>query len=176
MPEITLSIGSNVEPRRHIPEALDALQERLGHLTLSLVYESEAVGFSGDNFHNLVVRAHTDLELTELTHWLKELEDRHGRRRGQARLSSRTLDVDILTYDAYVGEHEGIHLPRAEIHDNAFVLQPLAEVAGELIDPHTGLSYRQLWQRYDKSRQRLWPIDYHWQGQRISRAHPANDT
>lgn len=170
MTETALSIGSNVEPRRHIPAALDALQEKFGEPRISSVFESEAVGFSGDNFHNLVVCVQTREDLPELLHWLKQLEDAHGRRRGGQRFSSRTLDVDILTYDDCVGEHAGIILPRPEIHENAFVLWPLSQVCGQQRDPHTGLNYAQLWQQYDKSRQRLWPIDYCWRGRWISRA------
>jgi 2-amino-4-hydroxy-6-hydroxymethyldihydropteridine diphosphokinase len=171
MVQVALSLGSNVEPGQHIAAALDALSESFGPLILSSVYESEAVGFDGDNFLNMVALGHTDLSLAALAQWLKQLEEAQGRRRqGQARFSSRTLDVDVLIYADWQGEFDGIVLPRPEITENAFVLRPMAEVAGAWCDPRSGLSYAALWQAYDRSLQHLWPIDFHWQGRQISRA------
>lgn len=170
MTEVNLSLGSNVDPRQHVAAALDALQSEFGALEISRIYESEAVGFDGDNFLNLVVRAQTDLSLQDLADWLKRLEQDNGRRRSQAGFSSRTLDIDVLTYDDYQGHHAGMLLPRPEITKNAFVLWPLSEVDGQRRDPHSGMTYAQLWQAYDRQRQKLWPIDFHWQGRRISHA------
>ncbi|MEX1196720.1 MAG: 2-amino-4-hydroxy-6-hydroxymethyldihydropteridine diphosphokinase [Pseudohongiellaceae bacterium] len=164
---VTLSIGSNVDAEHHTRAALDALQRRFGELTLSRVYESEAVGFDGNNFLNMVVALQTDMPLAELSQWLKSLEDEQGRRRGQARFSSRTLDVDILTYGDLHGEHEGMKLPRPEVLKNAFVLWPLSEVMPDARHPEDGRRYRQLWQNYDRSRQRLWPIDFQWNGRSL---------
>ncbi|MGM0632053.1 MAG: 2-amino-4-hydroxy-6-hydroxymethyldihydropteridine diphosphokinase [Pseudomonadota bacterium] len=164
---VTLSIGSNLEPDHHTRAALDALHERFGELTLSRVYESEAVGFDGSNFLNMVVALRTSLPLAELSHWIKTLEDEQGRRRDQARFSSRTLDVDILTYGDLRGEHEGMTLPRPEVLKNAFVLWPLSEVLPEAVHPGEGRTYRQLWRDYDRSRQRLWPVDFTWNGRSL---------
>jgi len=164
---VTLSIGSNVDAALHTRAALDALQQRFGALCLSRVYESEAVGFDGSNFLNMVVALRTAMPLAELSSWLKRLEDEQGRSRGQARFSSRTLDVDILTYGDLHGEHEGITLPRPEVLKNAFVLWPLSEVMPEARHPGDGRSYRQLWRDYDRARQRLWPVDFEWRGRRL---------
>ena len=73
--QLTLSLGSNIDAKRNIRLALDALREKFGELALSPVYESEAVGFEGDNFLNLVVAATTDLDLTLVQEFLKHLED-----------------------------------------------------------------------------------------------------
>lgn len=165
---VTLSLGSNRQAEAHITAALDALDDRLTDLRLSRVFESEAVGFDGDNFLNMVVRADTSLTLADLSGWLKALEEQYGRDRQQARFSSRTLDVDVLTFDGLQGRHEGMVLPRPEITRNAFVLWPMAEVYGEGVDPDTGKSYARLWQEYDRSRQRLWPISFQWRGRTVS--------
>lgn len=164
---VTLGIGSNVDSARHTRAALDALRQRFGELTLSRVYESEAVGFDGSNFLNMAVALRTDLPLAQLSHWLKTLEDEHGRRRDKTRFSSRTLDVDILTYDDLHGEYEGMTLPRPEVLHNAFVLCPLSEVMPHGVHPGEGRTYRQLWQDYDRSRQRLWPVDFEWNGRSL---------
>jgi len=168
MTEVTLSIGSNVQAQRHITAALDALDAHLGPLTLSRVFESEAVGFDGENFLNMVVKATTQQSLPALSLWLKALEDSHGRDRGQKRFSARTLDVDVLTWGDASGTVDGIRLPRPEITRNAFVLWPLAEVYGAACDPASGKTYDQLWQEYDRSRQRLWPVHFIWRDRVIS--------
>lgn len=170
MPIVALSLGSNINPERHLREALDALHERFGYLRTSSVFESEAVGFSGDNFLNMVVTLETDEDLASLSNFLKDFEERHGRQRQGPRFSGRTIDIDILTYGDTHGETAAIVLPRAEITENAFVLWPLAELMGDDLLPGTAVSIGALWQAYDKARQQLWPVNFTWQGRLISQA------
>lgn len=168
MRKILLGIGSNLDRERHIHSGLDLLREQLGELTISSVYESEAVGFSGQPFYNLVVAVDSAIELKPLTELLKAVEDRNGRDRAVPKYSSRTLDIDVLLFGNYHGHQEGVTLPRPEIVEYAHVLCPLAEVAGDLVMPGTDDSYAQLWRRYDKARQLIWPVDFEWRGRRIS--------
>ncbi len=161
MPRVYLGIGSNIDPQLHVALALDALAARFGSLCLSPVYESEAVGFAGDNFLNLVVGLDTTLSLDDLSRWLKALEARHGRTPQTPRFSARTLDLDILLYDDLAGDFGGIRLPRPEILANAFVLRPLADVAGDLRHPETGRCYADHWRDY-RNDQRLWPVSFSW--------------
>ena len=158
MTRVYLSLGSNIERHRHIRNALQALSELFGHLMLSTVYESEAVGFEGDPFYNLVVGLDTDLSISQLQTEIKRIEDDNGRQRGGPKFSSRTLDIDILTYGDFVGVESGVELPRDEITKNAFVLLPLSEIAGGEEHPQLKQTYSALWQAYDKSRQKLWPV------------------
>ena len=154
---------------RYIRASLDALTERFGELLLSSVYESEAVGFDGDNFYNLVAGFSTDLPVGELSRLLKRIEDDNGRCRKGPKFSGRTLDIDILTYDELIGVHEGVQLPRDEILKNAFVLLPLAEIAPEVKHPEVEQTYQTLWRGYEGG-QKLWSVDFEWQGQTISSA------
>lgn len=170
MPLLTLSLGSNQQAHHHIRVALDALQTSFGNMQTSSVFESKAVGFAGNNFLNMVVAVDTHENLAAVSARIKALEDRYGRVRGGARFSPRTLDIDILTYGDYVGDYDGIVLPRPEITENAYVLWPMSQVCGGWRDPQSGLTYTTLWQQYDKSRQSLWPINFDWQGRRISGA------
>lgn len=167
---LTLSLGSNLDAAYHIDKALDGLHEYFGELQLSSVYESEAVGFDGGNFLNMVVAAQTSLHLDEISRLIKALETRLGRKRDQARFSSRTLDIDILTLGDLLGTHHGIVLPRPEITENAYVLWPISEVCPQRIDPQSGQTYAALWAAYDRRRQQLWPVNFHWQGRQISAA------
>ncbi|MEX0965210.1 MAG: 2-amino-4-hydroxy-6-hydroxymethyldihydropteridine diphosphokinase [Pseudohongiellaceae bacterium] len=162
MTTLALSIGSNIDATANIRAALNALSEKFDKLRRSTTFESQAVGFDGDNFFNLVVLAETDKELEEVSAYLKQLEDRLGRDRRQQRFSGRTMDIDILLFGNESGVCAGIELPRPEITENAYVLQPLAELLPDKIHPPTGKSYGSLWQDYDKQKQRLWPIEFDW--------------
>ncbi len=170
MAQVYVSIGSNVDRERYIRSGLDALQAAFGTLALSSVYESEAVGFDGDPFLNMVAGFATELPVGRLSRLLKQIEDAHDRCREGATFSGRTLDIDILTYDTLIGNCDGVQLPRNEITRNAFVLWPLAELAPEVCHPLSGQSYARLWADYDKSKQKLWPVDFSWQERQISRA------
>lgn len=171
MAKVYLSLGSNIDRYRHISAALDALKASFGALVISPVYESEAVGFEGDNFLNLVVGIETDLPVGSLSAKLKRIEDENGRSRSGPKFSARTLDIDILTVGQLSGEHDGVLLPRDEVETNAFVLLPLADVAGGDVHPVTGLSYSAMWQAYSKA-QKLWAVDFTWAGLPISKAAP----
>lgn len=170
MAQVYVSIGSNIDREEHITACLDAMAECFGELTLSPIYESEAVGFGGDNFYNLVAGFSCHRTVGELAALLRAIENDNGRRRDGPRFSSRTLDIDILTYGDTTGVVDGVKLPRDEILENAFVLWPLANVAPDTPHPLVGTTYAELWRAYDKRRQHLWPIDFSWHGQVISSA------
>lgn len=164
---VYISIGSNVDRERYVTAALDALSQWFGKLDISPVYESESVGFNGSPFFNLVVGVDTGLSVGDLSRRFKQLEADNGRRRDVPKFSARTLDLDILTYGDRVGVVDGVELPRGEILKNAFVLQPLADIAPDAEHPVTGQSYRKLWQDY-RSDQKLWPVPFVWQGRQLS--------
>jgi 2-amino-4-hydroxy-6-hydroxymethyldihydropteridine diphosphokinase len=160
MAVICISIGSNTDREYHIRQAVRALEQSFGVLQLSSVYESESVGFVGDAFYNMVVAARTVLPVEDCIALFKQIEDQYGRVRDAERFSGRTLDLDLLTYDALVCQQPVI-LPRPEITENAFVLWPLAEILPDSQHPVAGKTYRELWQGYAKS-QKLWPVPFDW--------------
>jgi 2-amino-4-hydroxy-6-hydroxymethyldihydropteridine diphosphokinase len=167
---IFLGLGSNIERERYIVAGLDALSDLFGELQLSSVYDSAAIGFDGQPFLNLVVAAQTSLEVGPLARRLRHIETEHGRPPQASRFSARQLDIDILTYDDRVGLIEGVELPRGEILENAFVLQPLAELAPAALHPVSGRSYASLWQAFDRASQPLHRVDFQWRGRVVSRA------
>jgi 2-amino-4-hydroxy-6-hydroxymethyldihydropteridine diphosphokinase len=162
MARIYISIGSNVEAEQHLRKAIVDLQAHYGELQLSSVYESESVGFHGDNFLNMVVGLDTDEDVHSVVQTLRQIEDRHGRIRSGPRFSARTLDLDLLLYDELVLKENGLELPRDEITRNAFVLWPLAELAPQLVHPVVRQTMANLWQAFDKDSQKLWPILLEW--------------
>ena len=154
MVPVYVSIGSNIEPVRNIRACLARLEQRFGALTVSQTYRSAPVGFEGADFFNLVVSFNTDLPPVELNGELRQLERLHGRRRGaHARWSSRTLDLDLLLYGDAVHFGDGLELPRPDITRYAFVLQPLAEIAGDCCHPVIGQTYGALWRAFSAANQ-----------------------
>lgn len=161
MARVYLSLGSNLEPQRHLRAALVALRERFGELDVSPAYRSKSIGFDGADFVNLAVGLDTTLVPAELNDWLHALEDRHGRRRDVPRYSDRTLDIDIVLYDALVIDGPGhLHIPRQELQ-HAFVLRPLADIAPQVRHPLSGQSMAELWAAFPVQREPLtlerWP-------------------
>lgn len=158
MARVYISIGSNIDPARHVRAAIAGLSARYGPLIISSVYESEAVGFSGDNFYNLVVGFDTEDDVASVAASLQEIEERNGRVRDAGRFNPRTLDLDLLLYGDMVSDTP--QLPRAEIDRYAFVLCPLAEIAGDECHPVSGERYADLWAQFDAGEQRLWMVDF----------------
>lgn len=164
---VYVGIGSNVDRKRHLGAALDALADWFGTLDLSPVYESEAVGGVGAPYLNMVAGFETDWAVGELSRRFKGLEDAHGRCRNAGLSGDRTLDLDILIYGELTGQVDGVELPRAEILKNAFVLKPLADLAPDECHPLRRQSYLQLWRAHD-SGQQLWPVSFEWRGRELS--------
>lgn len=160
---VYLSIGSNIDRQHYITRALDALASNYGAMDISPVYESASFGFEGDPFYNLVTGLRTDETLRTLIDNLKQIESDNDRLRGGEKFSSRTLDIDVLTYDQLHGMHEQIQLPRPEIFEQAYVLAPFADIAPTLTLPGTTTPLSVLWQEFEKSRQPLSRVPFTWQ-------------
>ncbi|HXD35094.1 MAG TPA: 2-amino-4-hydroxy-6-hydroxymethyldihydropteridine diphosphokinase [Rhodanobacter sp.] len=155
MARVYLSLGSNLEPRRHLPAAIRELRERFGELAVSPAYRTAAVGFDGAEFVNLAVGLDTELSPEALNDWLHALEDRHGRRRDVPRYADRTLDIDIVFYDDLVRNGPGhLQIPRDELR-HAFVLRPIADIAPAFRHPVSGLSMAELWAVFPPQREPL---------------------
>ncbi len=160
MVQIFVSLGSNINPKKYLRSGLNELEKHFDAVTLSPIYESIAIGFTGDNFLNLVARYETVLDIHHVLNILTNIEDQNGRTRDKIKFSARTLDIDLLLYGNLVINEKNFSLPRAEIYHNAFVLKPLSDIAGNLVDVKTGKTYNQLWHAFDQASQKLWKIDF----------------
>lgn len=150
MPEIFLSIGSNISPETHILSALKDLMSTFGPLKLSSYFRTAAIGFEGPAFINLVARFESERPPLEIAKILRNIEEKHGRTRHSQKFSSRTLDVDLILYGDTILKSKELELPRPEIDRYAFVLEPLAEIAPEGRHPISGKTYKDLWAHFDK--------------------------
>ena len=158
MAQIFISIGSNINKEHYIKAALAILPQHFDNVIYSSIFESESVGFEGNNFYNLVAAATTNLPLEEVCARLKQIERDHGRTPADKKFSPRTLDLDLLFFDELNCDTPA-QLPRDEITKNAFVLWPLAEIASDFIHPTVNLSIGELWQNYNKNKQKLWKVE-----------------
>ena len=147
MARVYISIGSNIDKKDNIPSSVQALRERFGRLDISNVYETKAVGFEGDDFHNLVVGFDTEYSPVEISLILKQIEASHHRTRAKEQFESRTLDLDQLLYGSLVLKIGDINLPHPDILRYNFVLKPLAELAGDVLHPKEAKTILELWQQ-----------------------------
>ncbi len=155
MAQVFVGIGSNVDWQQNIRSGVQALRQHVGHLLISNIYQNAAVGFAGDDFYNLVIGFETAASVEATYQLLRTIEDAHGRDRTQPRFSPRSLDLDLLLYDDLVMTNAAFTIPREDIEKYAFVLRPLAEIAGQMRHPVSGLSFARLWQGFDQPGQAL---------------------
>ncbi len=145
MPRVAIALGSNLgDRRRHLALAVERLGGALGGLTVSGFHETEPVGVGPQPaFLNAAVAGTSTLSPRDLLQLLLDLEAADGRTRPHPG-AARTLDLDLILYGNHVIDEPGLQVPHPRFRDRLFVLEPLAEVAPDAIDPVTGLSVRDL--------------------------------
>ncbi|PAF20133.1 2-amino-4-hydroxy-6-hydroxymethyldihydropteridine diphosphokinase [Terribacillus saccharophilus] len=136
MKQAWIALGSNIAPREtYIQQAIQTLNEHaeIKLNQVSTVYETDPVGYEDqDQFLNLVAEVETSLKPMELLHVCQKIEQDLGRKR-IIRWGPRTVDLDILLYSTENMNVEELILPHPRMHERAFVLVPLAEIAPELL-------------------------------------------
>jgi len=151
MPAVYVAAGSNVEPERHLREALALLQRAFPGVRVSSWYRNRAVGFAGDDFINLVAGFDTELPVHTVLERLHAIETRCGRPRAAPRWAPRSMDLDVLLYGDLVCEEPGLRLPRPDLVRRAYMLGPLAELAPGVRHPTAGLTIGELWRGFDQA-------------------------
>ena len=154
-----VALGSNLGDRAgHLLGAVSALARRPGVrlVGLSRVYETEPVGPPGQGpYLNAVAALRTECEPQELLATLLAIERAHGRVRRE-RWGPRTLDLDLLDFGGRVLELPGLLLPHPRLHERAFVLVPLADVAPGWRHPFLGRTAAELLAGLDARGVRPW--------------------
>jgi 2-amino-4-hydroxy-6-hydroxymethyldihydropteridine diphosphokinase len=144
-----VGLGANLgDPRRQLEQALRELDELPGtHLRASSsLYRSAPLGYADQpDFVNAVAELDTRLPATQLLAGLQAIEARHGRSRSFAN-APRTLDLDLLLFGDERIAGPGLTVPHPRMHERAFVLVPLVEIAPEAAIPGQGKA-RDLLQR-----------------------------
>jgi len=142
---IYLALGSNMGDRlANLEKARQALAPQVRIIMASAIYETTPWGYiEQEDFLNQVLEAETELLPLELLNWLKDIEKRLGRKKG-FRNGPRMIDVDILFYGELILEMEQLQIPHARLHERAFVLVPLADIAPQFVHPVLGKTITEL--------------------------------
>ncbi len=148
---VAIALGSNLgDTRAHLQHAVSRLGSLLQDHRISGFYETEPVGTEGQPlFLNAAMVggfAHTPRKLLQA---LMSIELERSRVR-TTRWAARTLDLDLVLFGNQIINEPDLVIPHPLFRERTFVLRPLAEIAPELIDPATGLTVGQLWERLQK--------------------------
>jgi len=135
---VFVGLGSNVGDRlRHIERAIEILADspEVELVARSRIYETEPWGLTEQpRFLNAVIELRTGLPPAPLLQTLKEVEGSLGRR-PRGRWGPREIDLDLLLYGDRVIQEGELRVPHPRLHERAFVLVPLAELAPEVEHP-----------------------------------------
>lgn len=134
-----IALGSNVGDRAaQLDVAVTRLRARLRNLRVSRYYETSPVDVPDPQppFLNAAAVGTTTLSARALLDWLLEIEQEQGRARPY-RHAPRTLDLDLILFGPHVVNEPGLIVPHPEFRNRRFVLEPLAEIGADLIDPIT---------------------------------------
>ncbi|MFT3894099.1 MAG: 2-amino-4-hydroxy-6-hydroxymethyldihydropteridine diphosphokinase [Anaerolineales bacterium] len=125
-----LSLGSNIQPETNLVQAIKLLHEYGEVLKVSSAWESKSVGAEGPNYLNACVLFKCPLMQVELKeNIIRPIEARLGRKRGENKFASRTIDIDIVLFDEKPYN--------VDYWEYAFVIVPLAEIYPEYQNPIT---------------------------------------
>lgn len=135
---VYIGLGSNIGNRlNYLQIAVDAIHYEIGSIVkISRCYETPALGFEGDSFLNACIEVQTYLPPQILISKLLQIEENHGRKRSNdGQYHARTLDLDILFCGEDIIQNPLLTVPHPRLEHRRFVLQPLVEIASNLLHP-----------------------------------------
>lgn len=130
MPVVYLGLGSNMGNRRgNLAAAAEILQNYLSDIKSSSIYQTRPWGRTDQpDFLNMCLKSQTDLTPQRLMRILKNTEKQLGRTNG-VKWGPRPIDIDLLFYGDLIIKNKQLEVPHPRLHERAFVLVPLAEIA-----------------------------------------------
>jgi len=146
---VAIALGANLGDRHdYLLRAVDALRLRLDDVAVSSFHETAPVGvpLPHPNYLNAALTGLTRLSPRDLLTRLLEIERTLGRERPHAN-APRTIDLDLILYGDVQLAEPSLTIPHPRFRGRRFVLAPLAEIAPQMVDPHTGLTVEALLRR-----------------------------
>lgn len=136
MKRVFLSLGSNEGDRLNfLSQAVQMLQDAFEIVAQSPVYETEPWGVTNQpRFLNMCVAADTDMSAAEVLERINEIEAMLGRLR-KSRWGQRTVDIDIIFFADEIINTDKLTVPHKYMHERAFVLVPLNDIAADFLHP-----------------------------------------
>lgn len=139
MVRVFIGLGSNQGDRfEHLSRAMQSLGREPGVriVAMAAIIETQPVGGPPQGpYLNTVAAFDTTLSPTALLHLLRRIEAHHGRQPSPVRWAPRPLDLDLLLYDARIIDAPALTVPHPRLHERRFVLEPLVQLAPELVHP-----------------------------------------
>lgn len=146
-----LSLGSNIQPERHLPAAVARLAKFGRIRAVSAAWETPPLGFSQQpNFLNAAVLLETFLSARALRQEaIAEIEVELGRVRSENKNGPRTIDIDIMLFNRDILRVDQRRIPDPEVRERPFVAIPLAEIAPNYVHPETGQTLKEIASQFD---------------------------
>lgn len=145
MATVYLSLGTNIgNKEKQMNEAIERIETQIGDVvSRSTFYVTEPWGFESENsFLNAAVKIETELSADEVLKETQNIEREMGRmeKSEKGKYKDRIIDIDILMYGTSIIDSPNLTIPHRFMKERRFVLEPLAEIASEVVIPGTGIS------------------------------------
>jgi 2-amino-4-hydroxy-6-hydroxymethyldihydropteridine diphosphokinase len=143
---VAIALGSNLGDREaHLRGAIQALAPAFLHLRVSSFHETDPIDVPGAQpmFLNAAATGESELSAPAILNALLAVEQQFGRERPYVG-APRTIDLDLILYGDSVINAPGLTVPHPRFRERRFVLEPLAEIASDWVDPITGKTIREL--------------------------------
>lgn len=149
MAKVYIGLGTNLgDKEQNLRTAVHKIEERIGKIvSLSAFYATAPWGFTSDNaFLNAAVCAETSLPPLEILSITQSVEQEMGRthKSVNGEYKDRVIDIDLLLYDDLILDTPTLKLPHPLMQERRFVMEPLAEIAPDLVHPILKKKMREL--------------------------------
>jgi 2-amino-4-hydroxy-6-hydroxymethyldihydropteridine diphosphokinase len=141
---VAIALGCNLGDREAaLAAAVARLEQMLTSVRVSSWHDTAPLNAPPPRFLNGAVTGQTALEPRALLEGLLEIEAAAGRTRPFPH-APRTLDLDLILYGDRIVDEPGLRVPHPRFRERRFVLEPLAELAADWVDPVTGKTVGEL--------------------------------